>query len=70
MPFRKMEDHSKKYTPEFVEFKCFPFMHTTVQMPHSPFDTWFKQNSTADKDFNNENGDQQNRQYFCELCGN
>ena len=44
-------------------------MDTIVQMPCSPFDTWFKQKSRANKDFNEENGDQQNRQYFCELCG-
>jgi len=44
-------------------------MDTTVQMPCSPFDTWFKQNSTANKDFIDENGDQQYSQYFCELCG-
>ena len=69
VPFIKVEDQSRKYKPEFVEFRCFPFMDTTVQMPCSPFDTWFKQNSTANKDFNEENGDQQNRQYFCELCG-
>ena len=44
-------------------------MDTTVPMPCSPFDTLFKQNSTANKDFINENGGQQNSQYFCELCG-
>ena len=44
-------------------------MDTRVQMPCSPFDTWFKQNSTANKDFIDENGDQQNSQYFCGLCG-
>ena len=69
VPFIKVEDQSRKYRPEFVEFKCFPFMDTTVPMPCSPFDTWFKLNSTANKDFNDENGDQQIRQYFCELCG-
>ena len=68
VPFIKVEDQSRKYRPEFVEFKCFPFMDTTVPMPCSPFDTWFKLNSTGNKDFNDENGDQQNRQYFCELC--
>ena len=69
VPFIKVEDESRKYRPEFVEFKCFPFLDTIVQMPCSPFDTWFKQNSRANKDFNEENGDQQNWQYFCELCG-
>ena len=68
VPFIKVEDQSRKYRPEFVEFKCFPFMDTTVPMPCSPLDTWFKLNSTGNKDFNDENGDQQNRQYFCELC--
>ena len=37
-------------------------MHITVPMSCSPFDTWYKQNSAV-------NEDQQNRQYFCELCG-
>ena len=68
-PFIKVEDQSRKYRPEFAEFKCFPFMDNTIPMSCSPFDTWYKQNSTANKDFNDENGDQQNRQYFCELCG-
>ena len=31
-------------------------------MSCSPFDTWYKQNSTANKAFSDENG-----QYFCEL---
>ena len=50
-PFIKVEDQSRKYRPEFVEFKCFPFIDTTVPMSCSPFDTWCKQTSTANKYF-------------------
>lgn len=68
-PFIKVEDQSRKHRPEFVEFKSFPFMDTTVPMSCSPFDTWYKQNSAVNKDLINEKGAQQNRQYFSELCG-
>lgn len=68
-PFIKVEDQSRKYRPEFVEFKCFPFMDITVPMSCFPFDTWYKQNSAANEDLIHDKGDQQNRQYFCELFG-
>ena len=68
-PFIKVEDRSRKYRPEFAEFECFPFMDITVPMTCSPFDTWYKQNSAANKDVINDKGKQQHRQYFCELCG-
>lgn len=68
-PFIKVEDQSRKYRPEFVEFKSFPFMDITVPMSCSPFDTWYKQNSAANKDLISIKRDQQNKQYFCELCG-
>lgn len=64
-PFIKMEDHSRKYRPEFVEFQSFPFIDTTVPGPNSPFDTWYEQNASKKKDFVNGKG---NQQYFCELC--
>ncbi|KAK2562764.1 hypothetical protein P5673_013705 [Acropora cervicornis] len=66
--FQRMWEESKNLK-HLGKQACFPFMDTTVQMPCSPFDTWFKQNSTANKDFIDENGDQQYSQYFCELCG-
>ena len=43
-PFMKVEDHSRMYRPEFLEFKSFPFLDTTVPLPHSPFDTWYRCN--------------------------
>ena len=64
-PFIKMEDHSRKYRPEFMEFKNFPFIDTTVPGPNSPFDTWCKQNVTRNKD---SIKGKRNQQYFCELC--
>lgn len=70
-PFIEVEDQSRRYGPELVEFKCFPFnfMDITAPMSCSPFDTWYKQNSAANNDIINDKGGQQNRQYFCELCG-
>jgi len=65
-PFIKVEDQSRKYRPEFVELKSFPFMDITVPMSCSPFDTWYKQNLAANEDVK---GDRQNKQCFCELCG-
>ena len=41
-PFLKVEDRSRMYKPEFIEFKSFPFLDTAVPLPHSPFDTWFR----------------------------
>lgn len=42
-PFIKIEDHSPKYRPEFLEMKTFPYIdfNTTTG---SPFDTWFEEN--------------------------
>ena len=64
-PFIKMEDQSRKYKPEFFEFKRFPFIDTTVPLPLSPFDTWHKLNSKVNKKIINEI---KVKQYFCELC--
>jgi len=65
MPFIKMEDQSRKYRPEFVEFKIFPFIDTAVPLPHSPFDTWYKQNAIGNRDLITE---RKNQLHFCGLC--
>ena len=57
-PFVKMEDQSRKYRPEFVELKSFPFIDTSVPLPHSPFDTWYKQNAIENKDVVSEKRNQ------------
>ena len=64
-PFIKVEDQSRKYRPAFVEFKSFSFIDTAVPLPHSPFDTWHKANSKANKDVINE---KESQLHFCELC--
>ena len=46
-PYIQVVDHSRKYWPEFVEFKNFPFLDTAVPLPHSPFDTWYKGNANG-----------------------
>lgn len=46
-PYIKVEDCSRMYRPELIEFKSFPFLDTTVPSPNSPFDTWYKYNVNA-----------------------
>ena len=41
-PFIKMEDKSRKYRPEFLEFKSFPYIDFSTSTG-SPFDKWFKE---------------------------
>ena len=42
--FIKVEDHSRKYKPEFVEMKSFPYLDLDSEGTTSPFDTWFREN--------------------------
>ena len=65
VPFIKVEDRSRQYRPEFLEFNNFPFIDTSVPLPHSPFDTWYKQNAVGNKDVING---KRNQLSFCELC--
>lgn len=44
-PFVKVEDHSRKYRPEFVEMKSFPFLDLDTVGSMSPFETWWKENN-------------------------
>ena len=62
-PYIKVEDHSRMYRPEFIEFKGFPFLDTTVPLPHSPFDTWYKCNANVNTVKPNRSPVQ-----FCGLC--
>lgn len=62
-PYIKVVDHSRKYRPEFVEFKNFPFLDTAVPLPHSPFDTWYKGNANGNTVKAKEGPVQ-----FCGLC--
>ena len=41
-PFVKVEDHSRNFKPDFMEFDKFPFMDITVPSPQSPFQTWYQ----------------------------
>ena len=43
-PFIKVEDHSRKHKPEFVEMKSFPYLNLDSEGTTSPFDTWFREN--------------------------
>ena len=43
-PFIKVEDQSRKYGPEFLEMKTFPYIDFSSSTG-SPFDKWFKENS-------------------------
>lgn len=42
--FIQVEDHPRKYRPEFVEMKSFPFMDLNTEGTTSPFDTWYREN--------------------------
>ena len=42
--FVKVEDHSRKYRPEFVEMKYFSYLDLDTKGTTSPFDTWFREN--------------------------
>jgi len=48
-PFLKIEDHSRKYRPEFVEMKSFPYLDLDTEGTTSPFDTWFRENYALTK---------------------
>lgn len=48
-PFVKVEDHSRKFRPEFVEMKSFPYLDFDTEGTTSPFDTWFRENYTPTK---------------------
>ena len=62
-PFLKVEDRSRMYQPEFIEFKSFPFLDTAVPLPHSPFDTWFRSSGNVSMAKQNRTPLQ-----FCGLC--
>ena len=38
-PFLKIEDHSRKYRPEFVEMKSFTYLDLDTEGTTSPFDS-------------------------------
>lgn len=42
--FIKVEDHSRKFKPEFVEMKSFPYIDLNTEGTSSPFDTWYREN--------------------------
>ena len=52
-PFVKVEDHSRKFRPEFVEMKSFPYLDFDTEGTTSPFDTWFRENYTPTKKWYN-----------------
>jgi len=43
-PFIKVEDHSKKFTPEFAEMVSFPYIDFNTKGVTSPFETRFQKN--------------------------
>ena len=43
-PFVKVEDQTRKYRPDIVEMKSFPYLDFNNEGTSSPFDTWFRQN--------------------------
>ena len=47
--FLKIEDHSRKYRPEFVEMRSFPYLDLDTEGTTSPFDTWFRENYALTK---------------------
>ena len=62
-PFVKVEDQSRNFKPEFIEFDRFPFMDITVPSTQSPFQSWHQ--LYAKKNHVNEKVGQT---YLCGLC--
>ena len=60
-PFIKVEDRSLRYRPYFAELKTHPFVDFEVQIPKSPFETWYKKNAPV-------NRKETLSSRICELC--
>jgi len=48
-PFIKVEDHSRKFRPEFAEMVSFPYIDFNTKGTSSPFETWFQENRNHSK---------------------
>ena len=62
-PFVKVEDRSRNFKPEFMEFDKFPFMDITVPSTQSPFQTWYQLHVK-----NNHVNEKVGQMYICGLC--